>query len=160
MEPEIRISVVVATRNRASVIQNAVRTILQNDHPDFEVVIVDQSADRTTGTALAPLLNDPRLRYLRSVTAGKTVGLNLGIRAARGALVLLTDDDCQVPADWLRRTEAAFAVDDRIGIVFGNVLPAPQDPALGCIPAYIRQQPFLALGVRDKNHVEGLGACM
>ncbi|MGO9230716.1 MAG: glycosyltransferase family 2 protein [Bryobacteraceae bacterium] len=159
-EAEIRISVVLATRDRAGVIQDAVRTILQNDYDDFEVVIVDQSTDSLSGTALAPFLSDPRLRYLRSVTAGKSVGLNLGIRAARGALVLLTDDDCQVPTDWLRQTEAAFAVDGRIAIVFGNVLPAPHDPALGCIPAYIRQQPFLARGVRDKNHVEGLGACM
>jgi glycosyltransferase involved in cell wall biosynthesis len=160
MPPGARISAVISTRNRANAIQEAVRGILQNDHPDFEVIVVDQSADGLTEAALSPLMTDPRLRYLRSVTAGRSAGLNAGIREARGALVATTDDDCRVPADWLRQIEAAFAVDGRVGIVFGNVLPAPQDCAEGRIPSYIRQRPFLARSIRDKNQVEGLGACM
>ncbi len=159
-EPRTLISVVLSTRDRAHAIPDAVRTILQNDHADFELIVVDQSADGLTEAALAPFSSDPRLRYLRSATAGKSAGLNIGIREARAALVALTDDDCQVSADWLRQIEAAFAGNDRIGIVFGNVLPAPQDRAMGCIPAYIRRQPFLARGVQDKNQVEGMGACM
>jgi GT2 family glycosyltransferase len=155
-----RISVVMSTRGRAGLIQNAVRTILQNDHPDFELVVVDQTDDDFTQGSLDPFLSDPRLRCLRSVTRGRSAGLNAGFREARGALVLMTDDDCTVPTGWLRQFEAAFAVDDRIGIVFGNVLPAPHDPALGSIPAYIRPAPFLARGIRDKHRVEGLGACM
>lgn len=155
-----RISVVMSTRGRASVMQNAVRTILQNDHPDFEVVVVDQTDDNLTEASLDQFSSDPRVRFLRSATRGRSAGLNAGIREAHGALVLMTDDDCTVPADWLRQFEAAFAVNDRIGIVFGNVLPAPHDPAVGSIPAYIRQTPFLARGIRDKHRVEGLGACM
>ena len=158
--PGARISVVVPTRDRASVIHHALHTILSSDHTDFELVVVDQSADGQTDAALGPFMADPRLRYLRDVSVGKSAGLNAGIRAARGALVAMTDDDCQVPPDWLRQIETAFAVDRRIGIVFGNVLPAPQDRAEGRIPSYVRQQPFVALGIRDKNQVEGLGACM
>jgi len=156
----VAITVVLSTRGRASVIQNAVRTILQNDYPDFEVIVVDQSGDHLTQGALHPLMSDPRLRYMRSVTTGRSAGLNAGIRQSRGTLMLLTDDDCRVPTDWLRQFEAAFAVDNRIGIVFGNVLPAPHDPAMGCITTYIRQEPFLARGIGDKHRVEGLGACM
>jgi glycosyltransferase involved in cell wall biosynthesis len=158
--PGVRVSAVISTRDRANVIRDAVYAILQNDHPEFELIVADQSADGQTEAALAPLITDPRLRYVRTATAGKSAGLNAGIRAARGALVATTDDDCRVPPDWLRQIEAAFAVDRRIGIVFGNVLPAPQDRAEGRIPSYIRQRPFLARGIRDKNQVEGLGACM
>ena len=154
------ISVVVATRDRASVIPDAVRTILGSDHTGFELVVVDQSGGSLTETALGPFMTDPRLRYLRSVTTGKSVGLNAGIRAARAPLVAMTDDDCRVPPDWLRQIETAFAVDGRIGLVFGNVLPAAGDPAAGCIPSYVRRRPFLARGIRDKNQVEGMGACM
>ena len=156
----IRISVVMSTRGRAGSIQDTIRTILQNDHPDFEVVVVDQTDDNHTEASLDRFLSDPRLRYLRSATRGRSAGLNAGIREARGALVLMTDDDCTVPTDWLRQFEATFAVDDRIGIVFGNVLPAPHDAAVGSIPAYVRRKPFLARGIGDKHRVEGLGACM
>ena len=155
-----RISVVLATRNRANLIPEAVRSILQNDHPDFEVVVVDQSDDDRTEASLEPFMSDPRIRYFRDSRRGRSAGQNAGFRAARGALVLMTDDDCTVPADWIEQFETAFALDSRIGIVFGNVLPAPWDPTLGCIPAYIRQEPFLARSIRDKYRVEGIGACM
>jgi glycosyltransferase involved in cell wall biosynthesis len=155
-----RISVVLATRNRSDLIPEAVRSILQNDHPDFEVVVVDQSDDDRTEAALESFTSDPRIRYFRDSRRGRSAGQNAGFREARGALVLMTDDDCTVPADWIEQFEAAFALDPRIGIVFGNVLPAPWDPTVGCIPAYIRQEPFLARRVRDKYRVEGIGACM
>ncbi|HLK22869.1 MAG TPA: glycosyltransferase family A protein [Bryobacteraceae bacterium] len=159
-ENAIRISVVLATRNRAAMIPEAVRSILQNDHPDFEVIVVDQSEDDEAEALLQPFLADPRLRYFRDSRRGRSAGQNAGFREARGSLVVMTDDDCTVPTDWLRQFEQAFASDARIGIAFGNVLPAPCDPAIGCIPSYIRRQPFLARHVRDKIQVEGIGACM
>lgn len=51
-------------------------------------------------------------------------------------------------------------MDPRIGIVFGNVLPAVQNAATGCIPAHIRQQAVLARTTGDKHLVQGMGACM
>jgi GT2 family glycosyltransferase len=155
-----RISAVLSTRNRAGAVAGAVRTILENDHPDFEVIVLDQSDDALTQGSLEPFLRDPRVRYLRSKSRGRSAGQNAAIREARGALVVMTDDDCTVPPNWLRECEAAFAINPRIGIVFGNVLPAPHDPARGCIPAYVRQSPFLAGSIRDKDRVEGIGACM
>jgi glycosyltransferase involved in cell wall biosynthesis len=155
-----RISVVLATRDRSASIPEAIRSILQNDHPDFEVVVVDQSDDNRTEAALEPFLRDPHFRYFRDIRRGRSAGQNAGFREACGALVLMTDDDCTVPSDWLHQFETAFAMDPRIGIVFGNVLPAPLDPAVGCIPAYVRPEPFLARSVRDKYRVEGIGACM
>jgi GT2 family glycosyltransferase len=48
--------------------------------------------------------------------------MNTGIRAARGAIVMSTDDDARFEPDWLQRTEAAL---DRFGCdyVGGKVLP-------------------------------------
>jgi GT2 family glycosyltransferase len=155
-----RISVALSTRNRAGAVAGAVRTILENDHPDFELIVLDQSDNALTQTSLEPFLSDPRVRYTRSASRGRSAGQNAAIREARGALVVMTDDDCTVPPNWLREFEAAFAIDGRIGIVFGNVLPAPHDGARGCIPAYVRRSPFLAGGIRDKSRVEGIGACM
>jgi glycosyltransferase involved in cell wall biosynthesis len=160
MTGHLLITVVLSTRHRASMIQSAVRTILENDHPDFEVIVVDQSDDDRTEAALDPFFGDPRLRYLRSATRGRSAGLNAGTREARGALILFTDDDCRVPIDWVRQIDLAFGKDDHIGMVFGNVVPALQNSVEGCIPAYVRQRPFLACGIQQKHLVEGMGACM
>ncbi len=154
------ISVVLSTRNRSSVIARAVQAILENVHPNFEVIVLDQSDNDLTRIALDPLLSDSRLRYLHSAGRGRSAGLNEGIREASGALLLTTDDDCKVSRDWVRTFEEAFAIDSRVGVVFGNVLPAPHDRARGCVPSYVRQTPFLARSIRDKPWTEGIGACM
>jgi glycosyltransferase involved in cell wall biosynthesis len=154
------ITAALSTRNHGSVVAGSVRTILENDHPDFEVIVVDQSDDDFTRRALDPFLSDSRFKYFHCAGKGRSAGLNAAIRKAHGTLVAITDDDCMVPPDWLREFERAFAVDSRIGIVFGNVLPARHDFALGCIPCYVRNSPFLAQSIRDKHRVEGIGACM
>jgi GT2 family glycosyltransferase len=152
--------VVLSTRNRGCTITETLRTILANDHPSFELIVVDQSEDDRTCEALSPFRGDSRLRYIHSARRGRSAGLNEGIREARGLLIATTDDDCTVPTDWLRSFDEVFAIRERVGIVFGNVLPTPHDHSAGCIPAYVRDIPFLARSIRDRNHVEGMGACM
>jgi hypothetical protein len=72
----------------------------------------------------------------------------------------LTDDDCEISADWVRELVTAFAVDRRIGVVFGNVLPAPHDGTAGFIPAHVQEQGFVAVSVREKHLIAGMAACM
>ena len=64
------ITALVCTRNRGSSIVATLLSILANSHPKFEVIVVNQSTNEETESAVAPLLNDPRLRYLRQSGQG------------------------------------------------------------------------------------------
>ena len=154
------VTVVVSTRNRSEYILKTVQSILLNDYPSFEVLVIDQSENDLTEAILRPLLGDPRFRYLRSPTKGLSVGRNLAISATQSQFIAITDDDCEVPTHWIRELVSSFAVDHRIGIIFGNTLAASHDRTAGFIPAYIRSEPFLARGIHEKNRVEGISACM
>lgn len=154
------ITVVIATRDRGERVVGAVTSVQSNAYPDWELIVVDQSRDDRTEAALRRFSDDARIRYLRSPTRGVSHGRNIGIDQARTELVAITDDDCEVSSDWLRALAAAFATHERIGVVFGNVLPGPHDRALGFIPAYVRDARFCARGMRDKHQVEGMSACM
>jgi GT2 family glycosyltransferase len=154
------LSVVVATRNRGAAVARAAASVLANLQPELELLVVDQSDDGSTEAALEPLRSDPRLRYLRSRTAGLTRARNEGIAAATAPLVAITDDDCEVTADWAASAVEALQSDARIAIVFGNVVPAPFDAAAGFIPGYVRQDAILARSLDAKASVDGIGACM
>jgi glycosyltransferase involved in cell wall biosynthesis len=154
------VSVVIATRNRPESILRAVCSVLENDHPNFEVVVVDQSDNDKAHESLHFALKDSRLRYIRVATTGRSAALNCGISASHGQLIAMTDDDCEVSPTWVRDMAAALTSDTLTGIVFGNVIAAAHDRSGGAIPAYVRDAPFMARGVRDKHQVDGLGACM
>lgn len=156
----MRMTAVVCTRNRGAMVADAVRTILANDHPDFELIVIDQSTNDHTKEALAQFSENPRLRYVHSADRGLSNARNLGISMARSNKVAMTDDDCTVPTDWLSRMERALDNTERVAIVIGNVFAAPYDRSKGFVPNYTQASSFLATSVRDKHRIEGMAACM
>ncbi len=154
------VTVVMVTRDRPETAPRAVRSLLANREPAFELVIVDQSKGAATETALAAFLADPRVRYRRSARQGLAAGRNEGIAHGLGRIIAMTDDDCEVPADWVARMDAVVASDARIALVFGNVLPGPHDAEAGYVPAYVRTEPVVAECMSQKHLIDGMGACM
>jgi len=153
------LSVIVCTRDRGLQLVDTVQSILACPAGDFELLVVDQSSGGGTAAALSGIA-DRRLRYIPTDTRGLSRARNIGVRRARGAIVAMTDDDCTVDPAFIDGIRRAFARDDRIGLVFGNVVAAPHDRSQGFIPGYERTGPFLADSLADKAEVEGMGACM
>ncbi len=160
-EPNLpMISAIISTRARPAGAARAVESILRNRMALFEMIAVDQSEDDQTRSALARFCSDPRLRLLSAEPVGVAGGRNIGVRAAHGELLAFTDDDCTVAENWLDQVERSFERDPRIDIVLGNVLACRYDRSAGFAQAYVRKEPFLGRGIRDKHRVEGIGACM
>ena len=88
-----KISVVLPTYSRRHVLPRTIASVLAQDEPDFELIVVDDCSVDDTGAYLAAL-TDPRIRV---VTPPRNVGTagarNLGLEAARADIVALLDDD-------------------------------------------------------------------
>lgn len=153
------VTVVIPTRNRSESVIKAINSVLQVDYPYFKLVVVDQSEDGATRKLVQPLLHDPRFYYLPTRTKGVATGRNIGVAAASSEFIVFTDDDCEVPANWLTEMVAALQLDERIGLVFGNVLSAPYDTSVGFTPTYTCKQDYLARNIKNKNRIRGIGAC-
>jgi glycosyltransferase involved in cell wall biosynthesis len=141
MEPNIEgdeivspqtLSVMIPTRNRADKVRRAVESILANSFRDFELIVVDQSTDRSTEQALAAI-DDPRLRYIATDTVGAAVSRNIGIRASRADTLVFTDDDCVCDREWLASIVAEYAAEPSALGIYGRVIPygAPR-PGMIC----------------------------
>ena len=65
-----RVSVVVPAFRNAATIAETMRSILDQDHADLEVVVADHSSDDGTAAAIEPFADDPRVRILDATPAG------------------------------------------------------------------------------------------
>ncbi|GAA2566511.1 MULTISPECIES: glycosyltransferase [Streptomyces] len=117
-------SVVVATRERAGQLARALDSLLAQDHPDFEIVVVD-NAPVTDGTReLVERKYGERVRYVCEPVPGLAIAHNKGLAAARGGVIAFTDDDVIADPRWLTELTAPFAADPRLGCATGLILPA------------------------------------
>jgi chlorobactene glucosyltransferase len=103
--PFPRVSIVIPARNEEAAVEQAVRSQLAQDYPDFEVIVVDDRSTDGTGAILESLAHgSPRLRVLHGTDPppgwlGKPHALWRGARAASGEILLFADADvCYHPA--------------------------------------------------------------
>lgn len=117
------VSLVVPAFNEGAVIQPAVRSLLQLDYPNYEVIVIDDgSTDDTYEKAMA-VANESRYIRVRVITkrnGGKAEALNTGMTAARGEFVLNMDGDTKLSPNTIRACIRHFD-NPRIGAVAGNV---------------------------------------
>jgi glycosyltransferase involved in cell wall biosynthesis len=97
-EPEV--SVIVPTRNRSRRLAVALRSALEQEGVDLEVIVVDDGSTDCTECALSPI-DDDRLSYVRSAHLGAAEARNIGARQAQARWLTFLDSDDTVTPDWL-----------------------------------------------------------
>ncbi|MDP8908480.1 MAG: glycosyltransferase, partial [Chloroflexota bacterium] len=134
----VDVTVVVATRNRATLLPACIAALSrQKTDAHFELVVVDNgSQDATAEIARAWAQRDPRVRLVQEAAVGVSGAKNAGIRSARGDLVLFTDDDVVLPDGWIAAFVDFFRTPRATPVLAGGpVLPIAQD--LSPWPAWI-----------------------
>lgn len=107
----VAVTVVVRSYNRLAELGALVRNVLGQDHPSFEVLIVDSTKGVTADEVLAAAgVDDPRVRVVQTPPRGCAAAANVGMRHARGEVVAsVDDDDVPVGTGWLRALTAPLA---------------------------------------------------
>jgi glycosyltransferase involved in cell wall biosynthesis len=87
------VSAVIPTRNRPQLLERAIRSVLAQSYPDFEIVVVIDGPDPNTNATYFESL-DPRVRCLPlAANVGLAEARNEGILNGRGKWIALLDDD-------------------------------------------------------------------
>lgn len=153
------VSVLICTRNRPEDLKQTLPTVLRQDYPRYEVVIVDQSTDDVSEQWVqAHCSSVPFLRYIRTPTVGLSIARNLALTEARHELCAFTDDDCDVPATWLARIVATFQQHPETDVLFSPVhapIELQCDPDLRFPSLYFDEARLL-----HKGEIFGMGANM
>lgn len=128
------ISIVVPTRNRAGRLRALLASLAVQEAPAFETLVVDDASDDDTQAAIG----EAGVRsILLPAPTGPAVARNHGWRAARGELIVFTDDDLVAQPGWLRALADAHARDPE-AIVQGRTTPDPREAHL--LSAFSRSQ--------------------
>ena len=111
----VKASVIVLSYNGAAYLSDCLQAVLQQDYPDFEVIVVDNAS--TDGSAELVAEQFPMVRLIRNTrNLGFGGGNNVGLRAAKGDILVLLNQDTVVHTGWLAAVATALA-DPTIGIV-------------------------------------------
>ena len=119
------VSVVITAHNEASFLRENLVYILEQEYPDFEVVVVDYlSLDDTQFVLKLCRDNYPNLKVVTikedvNRFRGRKFPLSMGIQSAKNDILVFTDVDC-APASlqWLRHTVEAYML-PRTNMVLG-----------------------------------------
>jgi glycosyltransferase involved in cell wall biosynthesis len=139
-----RVSVVIRSMNRLSALAELLGRVLEQQHDAFEVVVVEQTPEPTDAEQerLHPLFTDDRVRVLRRDPLGGPGARNEGVRAARGEIALLIDDDdLPLTDDWIAAHESYFADPNLVGLTGRHVrTPGEASPYLPGLQPFIRKK--------------------
>ncbi len=120
------VSVVICARNEAQNLRKFLPKILEQDYPDFEVLVVDDFSSDGTGKELKTLQEE--YSHLRVFTLsqhlnffkGKKFPLSLGIKSAKYGHLLLTDADCYPKSNkWISEIMKQYDANAGIEMVLG-----------------------------------------
>jgi len=121
----IKISLIMATFNRASYLGRSLDTILAQSLPlrHYEVIVVDNNSTDNTSALVKDLqAHYPNLRYVFEGTPGLSHARNRGIAEAVGDIICFVDDDIVADKGYLENMLAAFDAHPEVESVGGRVL--------------------------------------
>jgi glycosyltransferase involved in cell wall biosynthesis len=119
-----RLSVVICTRNRPQSLAICLQSLLSCTDQDFELLVIDNAPDDDATFEVTRKF--PAVKYVREKRKGLDIARNTGARTATGDLIAYTDDDVQIPANWIANLKACFN-DPLTMAVTGLVIPASLD---------------------------------
>jgi glycosyltransferase involved in cell wall biosynthesis len=123
MTRERLVSVVIPNRNGAATLAECLRAACDQDHPRFEVVVVDDASDDGS-VEIASRFPCKLVRL--AARGGVSKARNAGARASAGELLVFVDADCLLGRDALSVADAAYGRREDL-VLGGTYTPRPWD---------------------------------
>lgn len=143
---KLPVSVVIVAHNEYHNLIKILEPILNQDYPDFEVVVVNHNSDDETHFYLKELekkyshFKPIQINQSLNFFSGKKFPLSIGIKSAQYDTLLLTNADCIIPSsNWISSMQQA--VQDKTQIVLGY---GPYKSEDGFLNKLIRFDAFMA----------------
>jgi glycosyltransferase involved in cell wall biosynthesis len=116
-----RVSVIIPTYNRATLVKRALESVLAQRFQDFEVIVADDGSTDDTAAVVAAYA--PRVKLLSLPHSGlPSVARNAALREASGELIAFLDSDDQCLPERIERQVEVLAASPQIGLACSNAV--------------------------------------
>ena len=115
------VSVIVPVYNRANQIHRCLNVIFNQTYPKkkIEILVVD---DYSTDDLEEVVKEYPRVRYvLNELDFGLSAARNMGLKEAKGEIIIFLDDDAIVEKDYIESVVKIFQSYENVGGVTGKL---------------------------------------
>jgi glycosyltransferase involved in cell wall biosynthesis len=117
------VSIIVPTYGREDVLRETLANVIQQDYPNYEVLVVDQTQkhEPETQTYLEELAANHKIRLFQVDWASLPGARNYAVRRAKGEIIIFIDDDVQLPTGYIAAHVHNYLGHPEIGAVAGRV---------------------------------------
>lgn len=165
--PQMPVSIIICARNEAENLREFLPSVLTQDYPFYEVIVVNDCSEDDTYNVLGEyLVKYPNLKVSTinkdpKFTHNKKLAQFIGIKAAKNEILVFTDADCKPASEkWLAGIVSRF--DDSTSYVLGY---GGYMKKKGFLNTYIRYDTvfiamqYLGMAIRGKPYM-GVGRNM
>jgi len=117
-----KVSAIIPAYNQGAYLREAVRSLLDQTYPDFEVIVVDDGSTDDT-CEVARSFADDRIHYVYQENRGLSGARNTGIRHSQGEYLTYLDSDDLFLPEKLDLLVAELESHPEIGLVAGQAIP-------------------------------------
>ncbi len=112
------VSIVTPALNHARFLPQAIESVLRQDYPNLEYIVVDGGS--SDGTLEILKSYGDRLRWISEPDTGQSNAINKGFRMARGEILAWINADDVLLAGAVRKAAGALARDPDLAMVYGE----------------------------------------
>jgi len=117
----LRISVITPSLNQAMFLRRAIKSLVDQDYPNTEIIVMDGGSTDASVTVLHSL--EPLLTHWESVAdRGPAHAINKGLAVAKGEILAWLNSDDMLAEEALWTINRAFSEDPELDMVLGNAL--------------------------------------
>ena len=123
MTNQPKVSVIIPVYNAEKTLKQCLDSVVSQDFENFEIIVVDNNSTDGSKGIIDSFLAGRKVKYFFEEKRGRGAARNAGLRVARGEIIAMTDADCIVPTDWLKRLTEPV-IQDQAQAVMGFFEPA------------------------------------
>ncbi|MBF0493221.1 MAG: glycosyltransferase family 2 protein [Deltaproteobacteria bacterium] len=115
-------SIVIATYNRAHLLERAIESVLKQSYKNWELLVVDDGSTDETSIKMKKFLEqDSRIIFLQKTHSGLSETRNYGLQKARGKWICFLDSDDQFKPQHLKENKKIIDSDSKFQVLYGKV---------------------------------------